>query len=246
MEITSAKNERYKRIKSLQTKKARDEFGVFTVEGIKSVCDAIDAKAKIKTIITAKSFDNVPKTDAEYITVPDEIFSGLCDTKTPQGILAVIEKNDKFDFESDRNYIFCDNVRDPGNLGTIIRTANATGFGVLLSQNSVELYSPKVVRSSMGSFFRTEIVQNVSYERLKSSGLHIIGGALSDDSKDFRGADYKNPVAIVVGNEANGISDELMSMLDEKVIIPICGGAESLNVAVAAAILMYEAVREKI
>ncbi len=140
-------------------------------------------------------------------------------------------------------FIYCDNVRDPGNLGTIIRTADATGFSVLLSPECAEAYSPKTVRSSMGSFFHTAIYENISYDMLTQSKLHLIAGALSSDSVDFKRANYSDNCVIIVGNEANGISNELLNMSDELVVIPIFGRAESLNVGVAAAILMYEAIR---
>ncbi|MBQ7794515.1 MAG: RNA methyltransferase [Clostridia bacterium] len=243
MEITSAKNPTYKYIKTLLLKKGRDESGLYTVEGIKSVSDAVSAGARIKYIVRADSFEQGDFSDFEQITVKSELFSGLCDTKTPQGVLAVIEKNIKGEFSKSGRYVYCDRIRDPGNLGTIIRTADAAGFSVLLSPECCELYSPKTVRASMGSFFHTKVYENVTYEMLKESGLHLIAGALSDKSKDFKKADYGKSLAVIVGNEANGVSDELLELCDELVIIPILGKAESLNAAVAAAILMYEAVR---
>ncbi len=243
MEITSTKNTTYKYIKSLLTKKGRDESGLYTVEGIKSVSDAIKNGAKIKYIVRAEGFSWENSSNILEYIVKTEIFSGLCDTKTPQGILAVIEKSENRAFPKSGRYVYCDRVRDPGNLGTIIRTADAAGFSVLLSPECAELYSPKTVRSSMGSFFAAKVYENVNYSDLQNSGLHLIAGALSKKSVDYKKADYTKPLAIIVGNEANGISDELLEMSDEEVIIPILGEAESLNVGVAAAILMYEALR---
>lgn len=243
MEITSAKNEKYKFIKSLLTKKGRDENGLYTVEGRKSVEDALLSGAKVRYIVKASDYMEDVATDTEVITVKTEIFAGLCDTKTPQGILAVIEKNSNTDFSKKGRYVYCDRIRDPGNLGTIIRTADAAGFSVLLSEECCELYSPKTVRASMGSFFHTDVYEGISYEELKNSGLHLIAGALSDKSKDFKTANYTDSIAVIVGNEANGVSDELLGMCDELVIIPILGRAESLNAGVAAALLMYEAIR---
>lgn len=246
MEITSAKNPTYKYIKSLLTKKGRDENACYTVEGIKSVRDAIEADAKIELIVKASDFEHSFDGKFETLTVKSELFGGLCDTKTPQGILAVLRKRQKADFPKDSSFVYCDRIRDPGNLGTIIRTADAAGFGVLLSPECAELYSPKTVRASMGSFFHTDIYEQISYENLKESGLHLIAGALRPESKDFKLADYSRPLAVIVGNEANGISDELLAACDETVIIPILGAAESLNAAVAAALMMYEAVRNKL
>lgn len=243
MEITSAKNERYKFIKSLLTKKGRDETSLYTVEGRKSVLDALSSGAKVKYIVKSSDYTEEFVFDGECILVKAEIFSGLCDTKTPQGVIAVIEKEERGEFPTCGRYVYCDRIRDPGNLGTIIRTADAAGFEVLLSEECCELYSPKTVRASMGSFFHTAVYENVSYNALKESGLRLIAGALSEKSKDFKEANYDGSIAIIVGNEANGVSDELLSICDELVIIPILGKAESLNAGVAAAIMMYEAIR---
>ena len=242
MVITSTKNDTYKLVKSLLTKKGRDVSGLYTVEGIKSVLDAIKSNAKIKFLVKAESFDDV-RFDGEIVSVKNEIFEGLSDTKTPQGVLAVIEKNEKKEFKRSGKFVYLDNVRDPGNLGTIIRCADAAGFSVLLSPNTAEIYSPKVVRSSMGSFFNTDIYENVTYEELKNSGLNIISGVLSDKTIDYKDADYSGDIAIVIGNEANGISEEVLAFSNQFVKIPILGKAESLNAGVSAAILMYEAIR---
>ena len=238
MIITSTKNDTYKLVKSLLTKKGRDVLGLYTVEGIKSVNDAIKSNAKIKFLVKAESFEGV-SFSGEIVSVKDEIFEGLSDTKTPQGVLAVIEKNERKEFTNKGKFVYLDNLRDPGNLGTIIRTCDATGFSLLLSPNTAEIYSPKVVRSSMGSFFNTEIYENVTYEDLKNSGLNIISGVLSDKTIDYKDADYSGDIAIVIGNEANGISDEVLAFSNQFVKIPILGKAESLNAGVSAAILMY-------
>jgi len=244
MVITSTKNDTYKLVKSLLTKKGRDVSGLYTVEGIKSVSDAIKSGAEIKFLVKSESFNNI-SFDGEIVSVKDEIFDGLSDTKTPQGVLAVIEKNERKEFKKTGRYVYLDNVRDPGNLGTIIRCADATGFSVLLSPNSAEIYSPKVVRSSMGSFFNTEIYENVTYEELKESGLNIISGVLSDKTIDYKDCDYSGNIAIVIGNEANGISDEVLAFSNQFVKIPILGKAESLNAGVSAALLMYETHRQR-
>lgn len=252
--IGTTKNKKYKYIKSLQQKKMRQSEGVFTVEGKKSVFDAIEAKCRIKMLAVSESFfkENgfceVP--EAECIVVCDDIFPGLCDTKTPQGIIAVIEINAKKDFnaDTDKLYIYCDSVSDPGNLGTIIRTADAAGFGgVLLSAGCADAYSPKTVRSSMGSFFNIDIVTNISYDELfkmKEMGFSLFCGALLSDSKNYTEVDFTKPSVIVVGNEANGVCDGILREC-EHIIIPIYGKAESLNVGVAASVMMYEALRQR-
>ena len=240
--ITSTKNKKYKFIKSLQQKKARQSEGLFSVEGIKSVRDAVNSNAHIQLIAMSESFYGSVDADIAQniptLIVTDDIFAGLCDTKTPQGIIAVIKITADKQFTPDLSklYIFCDNVSDPGNLGTIIRTADAAG-----------LYSPKTVRSSMGSFFNIDIIPDFEYNdliSLRSKGFRLFCGALTDDSISYTQADFTEPSVIIVGNEANGASDVILQA-SEHIIIPIHGNAESLNVGVAASVLMYEGVRQR-
>lgn len=252
--ISTTKNRTYKYIKALQHKKLRAQERRFTVEGIKSVRDAVASQMVIETIAVSEFF--YENEDFDYsgggrlVVVKDELFSGLCDTKTPQGIIAVIKMPEKKDFipDSGKLYVYCDGVSDPGNLGTIIRTADAAGFGgVLLSPECCELYSPKTVRSSMGSFFNIKTTEDFSYDMLsemKESGFELWCGALRDDSRVYTEANFKKPSVIIIGNEANGASEDILSM-SRHIIIPIHGSAESLNAAVAGAIMMYEAVRQR-
>ena len=252
MVITSASNSVYKHIKALQDKKYRKKYNEYTVEGIKSVHDALNSDRRIKKIVLSEGFEPeyAISLDIDIITVSQGLFSKLCDTQTPQGIMAVLEIEDKKSFMPDLNkaYIYCDGINDPGNLGTIIRTADAAGFGgVLLSKGTADLYSPKTVRASMGSFFNIDIVTELDTEFLhecKNNGFELYGGALSDNTLDYREADMKKPTILIVGNEANGISREVMEMC-RCVKIPILGKAESLNASVAAAILMYELVSQR-
>ena len=246
IKITSSSNQKYKYFKSLQLKKARYENNEFTVEGIKSVRDAINSGCEITALIVSDRFDKgIDFGSIPVYEVSEPLFGKLCDTKTPQGIMAVIKMYDNTSFKPDFNgaYVYCDNVSDPGNLGTIIRTADAAGMsGVILSKGTADIYSPKVVRASMGSFFNITIITDRDIEDLKeykSSGFSLLGGALTDNTVDFKECDYKKPVIIIVGNEANGISDEVLKIV-KPVKIPILGKAESLNVSVAAGILMYE------
>lgn len=254
IEITSASNPRYKTIQSLSRKKERLKRREFTVEGIKSVHDAIKAGAEIDRIAVSDTF--FAASDFEYpegvhiLKMSDQLFNRLCDTETPQGILAVIKMKNTPAFAPDtsKDYIYCDNIKDPGNLGTIIRTADAAGMGaVLLSPGCVDPYNPKTVRSSMGSFFAADIIRGVSAETLSDcleKGFSVIGGALAENCIDYREADYTRPCVLVVGNEADGISDDILELCTP-VKIPIIGAAESLNVSVAAGILLYEIVRNR-
>lgn len=244
-EITSTRNGTYKLVKSLKTKKARTAEGKYTVEGIKSVRDAVEAGADIDFIVASDKFSGLDFNNG-YI-VPDSIFAGLCDTDSPQGVLAVINMPARSDAAVERElYLYCDRVTDPGNMGTIIRICDACDAGLLLSPGCVDIYNPKTVRSSMGSFFHTRAI-DTSYAGLASlrdEGYRIISGALCEKTQDYRDADYGSKTVIVVGNEANGICDEVLAFSDSIVKIPIFGRAESLNVGVSAAILLYEARRK--
>ncbi len=253
LEITSQSNNKCKYVKSLSQKKTREANGEYTIEGIKSVREAIVSDKTVSAIYTSFSFyeneDFEYPDDIPVYKVTDSVFEKLCDTKAPQGILAVVKTDSEvFELDMAKSYIYCDGINDPGNLGTIVRTADAAGFdGVLLSPGSVDLYNPKTVRSSMGSFFNMKVARNVSYEKLaeyKENGFSLIGGALGDNTIDYRNADMTKPTIIIVGNEANGISQEARHMC-QCVKIPILGKAESLNAGVAAAILMYELVRQR-
>ena len=145
-------------------------------------------------------------------------------------------------------YVYCDGINDPGNLGTIIRTADAAGFGgVILSKGTVDLYSPKTVRASMGSFFNIDVITDKTCEDLEKyadKGFSLFGGILGENTIDYRKADMTKPSIIIVGNEANGISSEVAALC-QGVKIPINGRAESLNASVAAGILMYELGRQR-
>ena len=254
IKVSSTSNEKYKHIKSLLNKKSRETHHEYTVEGIKSVRDAISAEQNITFIVVSDKFYEEIKfnypSDTQLIVISDNIFAPLCDTKTPQGILAVIKMPEIADYvpKKDGKYIYCDDVRDPGNIGTIIRTAEAAGFdAVMLSPDCVDIYSPKVVRASMGSYFNIKIVPDIGYTKLeeyKNAGMNLLAGALSNNSKDYAEADYSSPCMIVVGNEANGVSDDVLRLCN-CVKIPIYGQAESLNVSVAAGILIYELIKNE-
>ncbi len=250
IEIKSSGNEKFKYFKSLLTKKGRDEKGEYIVEGIKCTDEAISSNKNVTAVIVKTGMeDRFKGLSCPVYVMPQSLTDRLSDTKTPQGVYAVIKKEQRNDaLKTDGAYVFCDKVADPGNLGTIIRTADAAGFdGVLLAEGCVEATSPKVVRSCMGSFFRMDIrenVQNNILDSFKNAGGAVYGGILKGDTKDYRDVSYKGGVIIVVGNESAGICEETAKKCTP-VKITIYGGAESLNVAVAAGIMMYKAAEER-
>lgn len=252
-DITSQSNAKIKYIRSLAQKKSRAEHKEYTVEGVKSVRDALSSDREVTAICASKSFTENEQfdypDDIPVYRVADAVFEKLCDTKTPQGILAVIKMSDTaFELDRERFYIYCDRLQDPGNLGTVIRTADAAGAGgVLLSEGCADLYSPKTVRASMGSFFNMNVMTDIDAKTLgkyAGAGFTLYGGALHSDSIPYTEADFTKPCIIVIGNEANGISGEVLRLC-RRVKIPIMGKAESLNAGVAAAVLMYEALRQR-
>lgn len=184
------------------------------------------------------------KAETGIFTVADDIFEKICETVTPQGILCVMRKK-KYRFEDlslDR-LLLLENIQDPGNLGTMIRTAEAAGItGVIMSSDTVEIYSPKVTRSTMGSIFRVPFLYSDDIcdiiDRLKDSNVTVYGAYLGN-GRPFNAIQYRQPCAVLIGNEGNGISDRAIERVSERVFIPMCGETESLNAAVAAALIMY-------
>lgn len=247
MEITSTDNKLIKHIASLHKKKYRDEYNEYIIEGIKSVKEALQNNIEITHII-ASNFTEKINTDLDIINVPTHIMEKISETKSPQGLLAVA-KMSTFEIPANaKRILVLDNLQDPGNLGTIIRTADATAFdAIIISKNSVDLYSPKVVRSTMGSLFHLPIITNADLEKeltkLKEKNFTIYLSMLDNDSKNLFEEKLHLPLAIVIGNEGNGITQEVIPYGDIKLKIPMLGKAESLNASIAASILMYETIR---
>ncbi len=250
--ITSTSNGLIKHIKKLQTKKSyRYNCGEFVVEGLRQV---FDAKEYLKQVIVSEDFNaDLPEFPCPAETVSAQLMQGISETKSPQGILAIAQMNltdEKMLLKENGLYIFCDSVQDPGNLRTIIRTADSAGIaGVILSSGCVVLFNPKTVRSTMSSMFNVPIcisedsIKTLNY--FKNNGVSIVGTSPHTD-KFIYDEDFTRSSMILLGNEANGISEDLLTMCTSCVKIPMVGRAESLNVATAGAVLIYEAVRQKI
>lgn len=253
--ISSTQNPIVKSILQLQKKKsARKKENLFIVEGIKCV-NEIPANYEVKYYITTPQLTpkDLPALETKKtFIVTEEIYKAISDTTTPQGAMAVVEipkmKLTDFKFEDKGFYLVLENIQDPGNLGTIIRTAHAFGArAVLLTKGSVDLYSPKVVRSTMGSLFH--VPTYIDYEAedyvkyLQEAEIPIYATAL-EDAKPIYHINFNNRLAIVIGNEANGISDYIKKAANFKMMIPMPGGSESLNASVATSICIYEVMRQ--
>ncbi|ADL51754.1 TrmH family RNA methyltransferase [Clostridium cellulovorans] len=253
--ILSKDNNLIKETRKLKEKKYRIEKGLFLVEGFRFVEEAVKSSFIIKSIfIDEKALEKLSdynieteRIHANIYIIPSQIFKTISTTETPQGIIAVVE-NKEFAVKNEKGfYIYADKVQDPGNMGTIIRTAHASGaLGVIYSQGTVDIYNEKTLRSTMGSIFRIPVILDKDMNKLKelkAQGFKLIVSSL-DTNKNFFDVDLSQMSIIAVGNEGNGVSDELYNLSDEKVKIPMPGGAESLNVAVAASIMAFEAVRQ--
>lgn len=254
-EIKSKDNELIKKINGLKTKKFRERFSEFMAEGLISLNAGLCSDYELSTVFMSESFlkENAEtlKNINEAYVLPDKLFEYISDAQTPQGIMGIFKIPTK-NFSADKMkgcVLYCDNLRDPGNIGTIIRTADAFGIdSVLLSGGCGDVYMPKIVRSAMGSLFHTDVYQNISGEMLcdmKKDGFKIISSTLHTKSIPLYELDIPAKTVFVIGNEAHGVSDEILSISDEFIKIPMCGFAESLNAAVAAAIIMSEAARKR-
>lgn len=255
--ISSTSNSQIKNIIKLQTQaKMRNKANQFVVEGIRMFSEIKEEKI-VKNYVSesffTNSLDDVKKkiTASEYEIVEDGVFKQISDTVTPQGILTIVEKNEATieSISEGKTYLILENLQDPGNLGTIIRTAEGAGIdAVIMNKGTVDIYNPKVVRSTMGAIFRVpflyvdEIKNTV--QKLKDAGVLVYAAHLSG-KKVYSDIDYRKPSAFLIGNEGNGLTDELSETANELIKIPMLGKVESLNAANAATILMYEAFRQK-
>lgn len=253
--ILSKDNNLIKETRKLKEKKHRTEKGLFLVEGFRFVEEASKSSFKIKNMfidekVLAKLEDyniEIDKAGIDTYVVSSQVFKTISTTETPQGIVAVVE-NQEFSIKNEKGfYIYADKVQDPGNMGTIIRTAHASGaLGVIYSQGTVDIYNEKTLRSTMGSIFSLPVILDKDMSKLKElkvQGFKLVVSSLDTD-KNFFDIDLAQMCIIAVGNEGNGVSEQLYDLCDEKVKIPMPGGAESLNVAVAASIMAFEAVRQ--
>ncbi|MBZ9535452.1 RNA methyltransferase [Cytobacillus oceanisediminis] len=242
--ILSVKNPQVKEWKKRLTKKEREKTGTFLVEGFHLVEEAFKAEAIIDLIISEEI--DVPSWDYGDIPitiVTKEIIKELSDTETPQGIFALCRQLDYPEILSTaQTFIAIDQVQDPGNMGTIIRTADAAGVdAVIIGEGTVDIYNPKVVRSGQGSHFHLPIVKtNLSafIDALKERHIPVYGTAL-ENGRNYREIEKTDTFCLILGNEGSGVSKQVLSKTDTNLYIPIHGKSESLNVAVAAGILMY-------
>ena len=255
--ITSASNQKIKNLISIiQKSKARRERDVFITEGVKMFQEA--PMDKIVEVYVAESFYETGTAREKiqqcgYEILSDELFKKVSDTQTPQGILCVMkqyhyELEDLFQKENPL-FLILEDIQDPGNLGTMIRTAEGAGVdGIIMTKGTVDIYNPKTIRSTMGSVYRMPfiytddllgVMKQLQEKQVKLYAAHLKGNQF------YHQLDYKGATAFLIGNEGNGLKDETADAADVYMKIPMEGKVESLNAAVASVILMYEAARQR-
>lgn len=257
--ITSTSNARVKELVQLQKKsKVRNEQGVFLVEGVK-MYQEIPQEQLVKVYVS-ETFADKQKEEInrlkdrrklEYLS--DHVFQYVSDTKTPQGILCVVRQSsycleDILEAE-DAHLLVLDNLQDPGNLGTILRTAEGAGVtGIIISKESVDIYNPKVIRSTMGSIYRVPFVYvedlKEAIAKVKAHGIFTYAAHL-DGKNSYDKEDYTKKTAFLIGNEGNGLRKDIADLADTWIRIPMQGQVESLNAAIATSVLMFETARQR-
>ena len=262
--ITSRDNALIKKVIKLHTAAGRKKAGQYFTEGIRSVGQALDVKAPVAEVIFSdrvhglggggELMDRVREAGLRTVEVSENLFKAMCDTESPQHIMAVIDIK-----ECDREGILSikeplllivDGIQDPGNLGTIIRTADGAGASaVLLLKGTTDPYSPKVIRSTMGSLFSIPVLREKDagelFDTLHKKGIRLIA-ASPVGGTPYWDIDFRGGIGIIIGNEANGISEQVMEYSDQSVMLPMPGRAESLNAAVACGVLIYKALEQRL
>lgn len=243
--ITSLKNPKVTAWKALKDRKGRRESGCFLVEGRKMVEEALASAFDVETVLVQEGMELPDGLTMPVYELPAHVLAAVCDTKTPQGIAAVVRMKEQSALG--KHIVVLDGVQDPGNVGTIIRTADAAGLdGVLLSTQCADVFSPKVLRATMGSIFRMNLrtTDDLPGEltKLREKGYSILSSQL-DGTPFYEREKVAEQFALIIGNEGNGVSEQVQQTATHRVRLPMRGGAESLNAAIAAAIMMYELMR---
>ena len=244
MLYSSVDNKHIKDLKKLNTKKYRDKTSSFLIEGEHLVLEAYKT-GHLKELILDN--DRVMPLNVETSYVTNNVFNYISTLETPPDIMGVCSKLEKK--EIGNKILILDNIQDPGNLGTILRTIDSVGLNqVIVSKETADAYNPKVVRSTMGAIFRVNIIESDNLldtlKNIKKHKYKIMATSLETQNSIYD-IDYNKKV-LVIGNEANGVSQEILDYADEKIKIPMLGKTESLNASVATAVILYEYVRNKI
>ena len=243
LSITSRKNPLLQQVKKLlSSRKAREEAGLFVSDGTKLLAEAVKYYPGLDTVILSEGVRAEVPDHVRLVRVPGDVMESISPMASPQGALFLCRLPEKKRFVPVPGMLLLDGIQDPGNIGTILRTADALDIPVALLEGCADPYSHKVVRSSMGAVFRTDIIQTTWAEAraaCEAVGISIGVTALSDRAKDLRQADLKN-MAVVIGSEGQGVRQEILDSAGAELIIPMNPHCESLNAAVAATIVMWQ------
>lgn len=244
--ITSRKNPLLQQVKKLlSSRRERENTGLFVSDGTKLLQEAVRWWPGLETVIVTKDVQLELPADVRVVEVPDDVMASISPMQSPQGALFVCRLPAQETFVPTACMLLLDGIQDPGNLGTILRTADALQVPVALLEGCADPYSHKVVRASMGAVFRTKVVQTTWQTvsaACKAAGVPIGVTALSDTAQDLRNVPMEN-MAVVIGSEGQGVRQEILDAADCDLIIPMSANCESLNAAIAAAIVMWQMKR---
>lgn len=249
-------------IRSLQRRKARREQGAFLIEGVRLLRDALDAQAAIRQILLCpemlgesadalRSEVSAASDTSRILTVTPSVMRSLSDTHTPQGVVAVVELPETAlpTFTASEAFLLIlDRLRDPGNVGALMRTAAAAGCDAMIAiAGGADAFAPKVVRSAMGAHFRLPVVADATWESIGPAlaGVPVVVGAAAEAPAFYDAIDWTGGCALVIGNEDHGLSAQARRWCTRTARIPMARGVESLNAAVSGAIMVYEVVRQR-
>ena len=241
--ISSRKNPLLQQVKKLlSSKKERQNAGLFVADGTKLLAEAVKYYDGLDTVILSDGVEAEVPDHVRLIRVPEDVMASISPMEAPQGALFLCRMPEKRDFVPRPGMLLLDGIQDPGNVGTILRTADALEIPVALLEGCADPWSHKVVRSSMGAVFRSPVIQT-DWETVrtacKAAGISVAVTALSDRAEDIRSADLKG-MAVVIGSEGRGVRREVLDSADAELIIPMNPRCESLNAAIAAAIVMWQ------
>lgn len=241
--ITGRKNPLLQQVRRLlSSRRERTAAGLFVADGTKLLCEAVKHWPGLDTVILSDGVDaDVPET-VRLIRVPGDVMESISPMQTPQGALFLCRLPEKTAFVPQKGMLLLDGIQDPGNLGTILRTADALQVPVVLLEGCADPYNHKTVRASMGAVFRSPVM-TATWQEVKSAcaeaGVPVAVTALTDRARDLRQASLKD-MAVVIGSEGQGVRQEILDAADGELIIPMNPDCESLNAAIAAAIVMWQ------
>ena len=244
--ITARKNPLLQQVRRLlSSKREREQTGLFVADGTKLLAEAVKYYDGLDTVILSDGVEVRVPEHVRIVRVPEEVMASVSPMETPQGALFLCRLPEKRPFVAEPGMLLLDGIQDPGNLGTILRTADALDIKVVLMEGCADPYSHKVVRASMGAVFRTPVLQ-ADWETVRyacaEKGIPVAVTALSERAKDLREAELAK-MAVVIGSEGQGVRPEILKSADQTLVIPMNPKCESLNAAVAATICMWEMKR---